>query len=140
MEKALSIRRIQKKQGLSDQECLEQTLQAFSKYDVKKAITVYRDYNYFKDFQKQAKQIGVEVLGCQWISLAEDLPEVLDYEKDKTILGVKVHNKRNYTIPERLVSASDFLAGDISPLINTIYNYKYLKENTEKYWDFLKKK
>lgn len=250
-----------KKQGLSDQECLEQTLQAFSKYSIKKAITVYRDYSYFKDFQKQAKQIDVEVLGCQWISLAEDLPEVLDYEKDRTVLGVKVHNKRNYTIPsknnkiinyqdsavfkkllergvpyiqlhmedgpgtcrpcdlikfivnypsiifhichtgcvtlrhwkptsiysesfyyvyvkrlglvkealtiasdfpnvytdcsiagcnqvanpmyfptipERLVFASDFLAGNISLLISTIYNYKYLKENTEKYWDFLK--
>lgn len=250
-----------KKQGLSDQECLEQTLQAFSKYGVKKVITVYRDYNYFKDFQKQAKQSGVEVLGCQWISLAEDLPEVLDYEKDKTVLGVKVHNKRNYTvpsktnkiinyqdsavfkkllergvpyiqlhmedgpgtcrpcdlvkfiasypniifhichtgcvllrhwkptniysekfyyvyvkrlglvkealtiasdfpnvytdssiagdnqvanpmyfptIPERLVSASDFLAGDIQILQHSKYNWEYLKENTEKYWNFLK--
>lgn len=90
-----------KRPSLSDQDCLEKTLQVFIKYDIKKTIAMYRDYNYFKEFQKQANQLGVEVLGCQWISLAEDLPETLDYEKDKTVLGVKVHNKRNYTVPSK---------------------------------------
>lgn len=107
-----------KRAGLSDQECLEQTLQAFSKYDVKKVITVYRDYSYFKDFQKQAKQSGVEVLGCQWISLAEDLPEVLDYEKDKTVLGVKAANSSSilfFWVSVSFISFSSTIVSTFNP-------------------------
>ena len=90
-----------RREPLSLQENFTLTLKEFKKHNVEKAIVMYRNYEEFKDFQKQTNQLDIEVLGCQWISLAEDLPEVLDYEKDKTVIGVKVHNKRNYRVPSK---------------------------------------
>lgn len=46
-----------KKQGLSDQECLEQTLQAFSKYDVKRLLQYTGTITILKIFKNKLNKL-----------------------------------------------------------------------------------
>lgn len=75
---------------------IEEAIRELKWANVEKCIACYITYEKFKEFQAKAKENGIEVLGCQWISLNESLPETLDYQIDKTVIGVKCHNKRNF--------------------------------------------
>lgn len=92
--KVFNLKKITHQEYIAEE--AEKNIAVYKKSGIDALISCYTDYKLFEDFRVKAAEQGLKVYGLQWLSLIEKLPEHFDYEDKEDVIGIKVHDIRNY--------------------------------------------